>query len=144
LPSRPEDLPPVIHDETGAQRLIGYVIDVGGGDGCGRCWLDVGAQHTNRHGVLHGGIAATLLDSASGAAGSLSVDPSGRAPFLSVSLTTQFVAPAHAGQRVIATGRITGGGRSILHIAAELRTQGGALIATSTGVYKRVPKERLT
>ncbi|SLN23672.1 Thioesterase superfamily protein [Roseivivax jejudonensis] len=128
----------VIADETGAQRALGYVIDVGDPESA-RCWLDVTEAHTNRHDVLHGGIASLLLDSAMGATGSLTVDPAGRAPFLTVSLTTQFLTPARAGERVTAVGRITGGGRSLLFIAGELRADTGTLVASATGVFKRVP-----
>ncbi|MGB0438940.1 MAG: PaaI family thioesterase [Paracoccaceae bacterium] len=131
-----------IRNETGTQRLLGYVIDVGHPDGRARCWLDLDARHLNRHGVLHGGIASMLLDSASGATGSLSVDPTGRAPFLTVSLTTQFIAPGMPG-RVTAVGQFTGGGRSLQYISAELHHADGTLIATSNGVFKRVPQERL-
>ncbi len=134
----------IIHGETGPQRLIGYVLDVSNsaGDGGARCWLDLNDTHLNRHGVLHGGIATTMLDSASGATGSMSVDPLGRAPFLTISLTTQFIAPARTG-RVTATGLITGGGRSTQFISARLETEAGVLIATSNGVFRRVPTDRL-
>lgn len=132
----------LIRDETGTQSLVGYVVDVSDGVR-GRCYLDVGPQHTNRHNVLHGGIAACLLDNASGTTGSLTVDPSGKAPFLTVSMTMQFIAPGRPG-RVNAVGRVTGGGRSLLYISAELTHEDGTLIATSTGVFKRVPQEKLT
>lgn len=132
----------LIRDETGTQTLIGYVVDVSDPKH-GRCWLDIGPQHTNRHGVLHGGIASCLLDNASGTTGSLTVDPSGKAPFLTISLTTQFVGPGREGP-VVATGTVTGGGRSLLYIEAKLVHEDGTLIATSTGVFKRVPQERLT
>ncbi|MFT6677198.1 MAG: hypothetical protein ACJAVM_003411 [Sulfitobacter sp.] len=144
MPSPQPEADHLIHDETGTQTLIGYVVDVSDPDGQARCWLDIGPQHTNRHGVLHGGIATAVLDNASGTTGSLTVDATGRAPFLTVSLTTQFIAPAGLGKRVTATGRVVGGGRSILYISAELVDEDGRLIATSTGVFKRVPKERLT
>lgn len=130
-----------IRDETGTQTLVGYVVDVSDGKQ-GRCWLDVGPQHTNRHGMLHGGIISILLDNASGTTGSLSVDPHGRRPFLTISMTTQFIASGRPG-RVTATGRVTGGGRSLLYIAAELVHEDGTLIATSTGVFKKVPEEKL-
>ncbi len=133
----------LIHDETGTQRLVGYVIEVGHEDGNARCWLDVDERHLNRHNVLHGGIATMLMDSASGATGSMTVDPSGLAPFLSVSLNVQFIAAGQPG-RVTAIGKITGGGRSIKFISAELRHEDGTLIATSTGVFKRVPQEKLS
>lgn len=133
----------LIENETGAQRTLGYVLDVGQGDGRARCYLDLTEAHMNRHGVLHGGIAGMLLDNAMGATGSLTVDDSGRAPFLTISLNTQFLAPARAGTRVTATGRVTGGGRSLLFIAAELVDGDGTVIATATGVFKRVPRHRL-
>lgn len=135
-------MPREIRNETGTQRLVGYVIDVSDPDGRARCWLDLEEQHLNRHNVLHGGIATMLLDSASGATGSLTVDPKGLAPFLSVSLTTNFIAPGLPG-RVTATGEITGGGRSIKYISAKLVHEDGTLIATSTGVFKRVPEDRI-
>lgn len=133
----------LIENETGAQRTLGYVLDVGQGDGRARCYLDLTEAHMNRHGVLHGGIAGMLLDNAMGGTGSLTVDDSGRAPFLTISLNTQFLAPARAGTRVTATGRVTGGGRSLLFIAAELVDGDGTVIATATGVFKRVPRHRL-
>lgn len=131
----------LIRDETGPQRLIGYVLDVGRPDRSARCWLDLDARHLNRHGVLHGGIATTLLDSVCGATASLTVDDTGRVPFLTISLTTQFLAPAHAG-RVTAEGRVTGGGRSLLYIEGILQDEEERLLATATGVFKRVPTER--
>lgn len=132
-----------IRDETGTQSLVGYVLEVGHPDGCARCWLDLDERHLNRHNVLHGGIATTMMDNASGATGSLSVDASGLVPFLTISLNTQFIAPGLPG-RVTAIGRIIGGGRAIKYIASELRHEDGTLIATSTGVFKQVPQERLT
>ncbi|MGY9049502.1 MAG: PaaI family thioesterase [Rhodobacterales bacterium] len=133
----------LIEGETGTQRSLGYVLDVDQPDGCARCWLDLTEGHMNRHHVMHGGIGGLLLDSAMGATGSLTVDAMGRAPFLTVSLTTQFHAGAGAGQRVTATGRVTGGGRSLLFIAGEQVAEDGTLIATATGVFKRVPQDKL-
>ena len=58
MPSLPPDGPGVIRDETGAQTLLGYVVDIRDTDGTARCWLETGPQHGNRHGGLHGGIMA--------------------------------------------------------------------------------------
>ncbi len=132
----------IIRGETGAQRLLGYVLDVGGGDGCARCSLTVTEDHTNRHGMLHGGIAATILDNAMGATGSLSRDPEGRAPFLTISLNTQYLSPAKSGETITAVGRITGGGRSLVFIEGALTAPDGRLIATATGVFKAVATPR--
>lgn len=131
------EAPGLIRDETGAQRLIGYVLDVGRGDGLARCILDLDERHLNRHNRLHGGIAAALLDNASGAAGSLSTDPTGRHPYVTLSMTIDYLAPGLPG-RVTATARITGGGRRTKFIAAELHHEDGTLIATSTGVFQPI------
>lgn len=141
MPLQQPDESQLIRDETGTQTLVGYVVDISD-PAHGRCFLDLGPQHFNRHGVLHGGIAATLLDNACGMTGSLSVDPTGQHPFLTISLTTQFLAAGQLG-RVTATGTIKGGGRSLLYIDAELVHEDGTVIATSTGVFKRVPQEKL-
>lgn len=44
----------IIQGETGAQRMVGYVLDVGQPDRRARCRLVLDERHTNRHGVLHG------------------------------------------------------------------------------------------
>lgn len=142
MPSPLPDESRIIRDETGTQRLVGYVVDVSD-PAHGRCHLDITEDHLNRHGVLHGGIAVTVLDNACGTTGSLTVDATGKAPFLTISLTTNFVGPGRPG-RITATGTVTGGGRSLLYIAGELRHEDGTLIATCTGVFKRVPQEKLT
>ena len=138
--AQPKDDGRRIEGETGAQKLIGWVTDVSHPDGRARLTLQVDERHTNRHSVLHGGIIAMLLDSASGYTGSRHADDATLPPMLSLSFTTQFLAPAHAGE-VMAIGRVTGGGRSTLFVEGELRDADGRLIATSTGVYKRVPQE---
>lgn len=130
----------LIFGETGAQKLIGWVTDVGQPDGRARLYLDVEQHHTNRHGVLHGGIIAMLLDSACGYTGSLHIDADTLPQMLSLSFTTQYLAPGGSG-KVIARGIVTGGGRKTLFIAGELLESGGRLIATSTGVYKPVRQE---
>lgn len=144
MPTKPQNLPhdQIIRDETGAQKLLGYVLDISNADGRARCQLEVNETHLNRHKVLHGGISSCLLDNAAGATASLSVDKTGRTPFLTVSFTVNYIAAVKSGL-VEAIGEITGGGSRTLHIASELRDADGTLIATSSGIYQRVPKEKL-
>lgn len=143
MPSVPPDpATGLIRDETGAQSLIGYVVDLSAKDGRGRCYLDLGPQHGNRHGMLHGGIISCLLDNVMGYAASLSVDPEGQAKFLTISMTTQYLAAAKIGQRVTAEAQVTGGGRSTLFVESGLRDESGRLLATATGVFKRVPENK--
>lgn len=130
--------PGIIENETGTQSLIGYVLDVGQPDKRARCSLTLTADHLNRHGVLHGGIVATLLDNALGATASLTVDDTGRVPFLTITLNTSFIASAKEGARLTAIGRVTGGGRSLLFLDGELTDDDGRTIARGSGVFKRV------
>lgn len=136
MPSQPPEVSGVIRDETGAQTLLGYVVDITAGDGTARCHLDIGAQHGNRHGGLHGGIMSCMLDNAMGFAASLTGDDAGDTRFMTISMTTQFLAPAREG-RVTATGTIAGGGRALVFAEGELVDENGTVLATSTGVYKR-------
>lgn len=131
----------IIENETGAQRLLGYTLDIGRGDGRARCTLVVDETHGNRHGRLHGGLAVALLDNAMGATASLTVDASGRRPFMTISMSTQFLAPGRMGTRLTATGRVTGGGRSLVFVDGELADEAGTLIATASGVFKRARTE---
>lgn len=131
-----------IKDETGTQKLLGYILEVGHSDGGARCILEVSEAHLNRHNALHGGIIAILLDNSMGVTASLTVSPDGRNPFLTISMTTQFIGPAYAGQRITAAGRVTGGGQSTLFVAAELVGDDGQLVATATGVFKKVNMTR--
>lgn len=133
----------LIANETGAQRLIGYMLDVGQDDRCARCHLTLNELHLNRHDVLHGGIATTMLDNALGATASLTVDDTGRTPFMTLSLNTHFLAPAKIGAQLTATGRLVGGGRAVKFVEGELVDSNGTLIATASGVFKRVPAHRL-
>lgn len=137
MTSQPPDPPGIIRDETGAQTLLGYIVDTTPGDGTALCHLDIGPQHTNRHGGLHGGIMSCMLDNAMGFAASLTGDAAGDTRFLTLSMTTQYLAPARAG-RVTARGTITGGGRSVVFAEGALMDADGTVLATSTGVYKRV------
>ncbi|MEM6374377.1 MAG: PaaI family thioesterase [Pseudomonadota bacterium] len=137
MPSPLPEAPGIIRDETGAQMLLGYVVDITAGDGTARCHLDIGPQHGNRHGGLHGGILSCMLDNAMGFAASLTGDDAGATRFMTLSMTTQYLAPAREG-RVTAQGEVTGGGRSVVFAEAIVTDEAGAVIATGSGVYKRV------
>lgn len=89
----------------------------------------------NRQGLPHGGIHATLLDSAMGYAGCHTGDPARRQMALTLSLTINFVGQAR-GTRLIAEGRKTGGGRKTYFADGTLHDDDGTLVATATGVFR--------
>ena len=99
----------IIAGQTGAQRLIGYKIDVGQPDRRARAVLEVGPDHANRIGALHGGIIAMLLDAAMGFTASLYFgEGEPEVPLVTVSMTTNFVSIAKIGSTVTATGLVAG------------------------------------
>jgi len=124
-------------EDTGCQNLIGYHARMDLGDGTCRVSLDLQPQHLNRHGVLHGGIVATLLDAACGNTASGYFDLADHATVVTVSLNVSFVAAVQAGQ-LVAVARTTGGGRSLAYVNGELRDQDDKLVATACGVFKRM------
>lgn len=120
---------------SGAQDLIGYEVDLSAADGSARVILDIEPRHLNRNGSLHGGIVAMLLDSASGFAASRKEAADKVGTVVTVSLTTQFLAPGLPG-RVVSTARVVGGGRKIVYCDAELTDENEKVLSRSTGVFK--------
>lgn len=134
-PQDPEKL--MIHD-PGCQQLVGYETRI---DAAGACTvsLDVGPQHLNRHGILHGGMVATVLDVVCGNTASRYFDPEGHAALVTVALNLSYIAAMGPG-RITATARATGGGKSTAHVMGELRDADGRLLATATGIFRRITK----
>lgn len=135
----------MIHNQSGCQTQVGYVVDLSGPDGMARAWLDVTDQHSNRVGLLHGGLISMLLDAALGYAASRWFSGTGdptTTPVVTVSLTVNFAGPARIGQRVTATGLPANGGRTLAHATGEIRDDQGRLIATATGVFRRISDQK--
>lgn len=89
----------------------------------------------NRQGLPHGGIHATLLDTAMGYAGCYTGDPARRQMALTLSLTVNYLGQA-TGSRLIAEGRKAGGGRKTYFAEGTVRDDTGGLVATATGVFR--------
>jgi uncharacterized protein (TIGR00369 family) len=125
--------------DPGCQQMVGYKTEVFPQKAEARVSLDLGSRHLNRNGVLHGGMVATLLDVACGNAASAHFDPVEHALVVTVSLNLSFVASADDGV-IRATGKVSGGGRSLAYVNGELRAEDGRLLATAAGVFKRLRK----
>ena len=89
----------------------------------------------NRQGLPHGGVHATLLDSAMGFAGCYTGDPEKRQMALTLSLTVNYLAQA-SGNRLIADGWRTGGGRKTFFAEGKVCDENDTVIATATGVFR--------
>lgn len=98
--------------------------------------IDVASQHCNRAGILHGGVLATLLDTASGYACCYCPVPGNIRRCLTLSLTTQFMGQAGNGDIVRVEAHRQGGGRKIIFTTATAYNGKGEIIASATGTFR--------
>ncbi len=122
----------IVSSETGAQQALGYENHVFA-DRC-ETRLTLDGRHTNRHGTLHGGLATMLLDSACGFAASRSLSDDTTQLVITLSLTTNFLAPGK-GPGIMAIGRVRRAGKNIVYCDGDLVDDDGTLIATGSGVF---------
>ncbi|MBR9763349.1 MAG: PaaI family thioesterase [Rhodobacteraceae bacterium] len=123
-------LPP---DTSGIRAHMGYRSSAGELEE-GVCELEIGPQHLNMHGLLHGGVVSMLLDNACGVAIRRQF-PNDAFKGVTVTLNVNFVCGATGGT-VRATGRITGGGRSLKFAEAVLRDEEGQVMATGSATFR--------
>lgn len=94
------------------------------------------SHHGNLGGVIHGGMLMTLADMAlfnicrDALKGSMAV---------TVSMNSEFLAPAPIGAFVTATGEMTGGGRTLFFARGMVRANDTDILAFS-GTLKRISK----
>lgn len=103
--------------------------------------LPVRDELINRNGSVHGGVLLTLLDSVCSLAG-LSYEEGrlvGRVT--AVSITANFIAPIQNGT-MHARSRLRGGGRKLAMVDGEIRDDAGNLIATGSGVIRRIEDKK--
>lgn len=97
----------------------------------------------NRQALPHGGLHASMLDTAMGYAGCYTGDPEAPQMCVTLSLTLNYVARAASDSGgLVAEGRRTGGGKTTFFAEGALRDSTGALVATATGVFRYVSKVR--
>ena len=92
----------------------------------------------NNHGGGHGGVVMTLLDSAMANAALSRIDHAREV--VTIDMHVGFMRPATG--RVEATGRATGGGRSVCFCEAEAVDSSGQVIAKAMGTFRyRAPAD---
>lgn len=124
-------------DETSRfQELLGYSLTVWT-DGEARIEQPILPQLGNRSGIPHGGVYATLIDTAMGYTGCWTPPKAPRQFALTLSLTVNYLGQPK-GERLICTANKTGGGRTIFYAEAQLLDDLGNAIATGTGVFKLI------
>lgn len=105
-------------------------------DGSILCAFRAEPKHMNGGGFMHGGCMMTFADYAMFCISTKELE-SGAA--VTVSLNSEFIAPAKVGDLVTATGEIVKAGGSLIFLRGTVRAQ-GAPILTFSGVIKRIKR----
>ncbi len=120
---------------SGYAELIGYELIERARD-FARLRLVLEPQHMNRLGIPHGGLIASLLDTAAGFAVVFRDGSDHMVSAVTLSLSLHFLGQARLGDTLIAEGRRQGGGKSIAFANARVSTAAGVEIARAEGVFK--------
>ena len=105
--------------------------------------LTVGEKHLNMGGMAHGGVHATLLDTAMG--GTLVSEISKEEWCATAQLDISYLNAVNEGDHLVATADVVRRGRNIAHLEGKLVTGNGNLVATAKGtwaIWDTRPKSR--
>ena len=119
--------------------LIGMVISALEFDSC-RIELDVGERHLQPFGIVHGGVLATLIDTATFWAGYMRLPED--AGLVNVDLKLNYL-KAVTGGYLRAEGRCLRAGRQISYAEASVIDAGGELVAHGTSTLMALPGKGL-
>ena len=127
--------PPALHD--GRARQIPFLLHLGArllheAHGTAVVALDLHPTLLNNHGGGHGGVVMTLLDSAMANAALSKVDYTREV--VTIDMHIAFMRPAVGA--LLATGRATGGGRSVCFCEAEITDAEGRVTAKAMGTFR--------
>lgn len=111
---------------------------VGLRDGESELELEVGPDHVNLMGVLHGGVISSLADAATGIAMLSALDDGWS--HLTTSIQVTFLSAGRLGDRVVARGRVVKHGRRFGYAEADVEGPGDALLARATATFLIQPE----
>ena len=113
---------------------------ISAGDGKASFEMTIGKSHLRTLGMVHGGVTASLLDTAVGFA-AITVAPPGH-HVVTVQLNVNFVKPLQAGDKLRATGEVLHSGKRTAVVQGEVRTENDELaaLATATLMYLPMPE----
>lgn len=94
-------------------------------------------KHLRSLGIVHGGVTATLLDTALGFAGAL-LAPDGYHA-VTMQLNINFTRIAKAGDVLITTGEIVHAGKKTAVCRGDVRLEDGKLVATASSTIMYLP-----
>jgi uncharacterized protein (TIGR00369 family) len=98
--------------------------------------LDIKPHHLNLIGILHGGVHATMIDSAMGL---MAMVARPQDNVVTTNLNLNYVAPTGKG-RILVTAEIVHISRKMITTQAYARTENGDLLAFGTGTFRVIDK----
>ena len=114
------------------KRFLGMEL-TGDEPGVGFAHVDIGPDHLNPNGVVHGAVLFALVDTAMGKSTMSVVDEPGHY-CASIEVSLRFIRPAVAG-RVTATANVVKRGRHVAHLEARVVDDAERLVATGAGTF---------
>jgi len=99
--------------------------------------MDVQPHHLNLMGTVHGGMIATLADTATGLALRSTLEPG--QTFTTTQLGVTFLAPGREG-RIVAHGRVLKSGRRMGYAEADVVDRDERLLARATATFAVLPE----
>lgn len=99
--------------------------------------MTVDESHLRTMGLLHGGAAASILDTAMGFA-AVTVSPADH-HVVTVQLNVNFIKPAWKSEKLTAIGEVTHAGRKTAVLQGRLLNDQNVLIAAATGTFMYLP-----
>ncbi|KAF0863421.1 PaaI family thioesterase [Pseudomonas sp. LD120] len=99
--------------------------------------ITVAPHHLNQAGNLHGGVIASIADTAMGMSGTWHSDPAQWRLALTLSLNINYMASTPPDTEVRAVARTRGGGAKIFMASCDLLDADDRLLASAEGVFKR-------
>lgn len=98
-----------------------------------------GAEHLNLMGTVHGGVLATLADTATGLAYRTVLEPG--TTFTTIQLQVTYLAAGRAG-RIVARGRVVKRGRRTGYAEADVVDAEDRLLARATALLAVMPEDQ--
>lgn len=119
---------------SGFQDLLGYRLTEWR-EGFAELSIDLDHRHTNRAGLVHGGVLMTLIDTSCGFAATWCPVEGRVRRVVTLSLTTSFTGQARYGI-LRAVARMKGGGTKVVFCSSEVLDSEGRLVAMGEGTFR--------
>ncbi len=134
-PEVPLDYDPLAAEQpTPIFRTLGIKL-IAWREGFAKAEMPLDPAYANRHGMPHGGLLMTLMDSVGGYCGCWCPYPGRVRRAMTLSMTTSFLGIAE-GPKLIGEARVVGGGKSLFFAEMTVRDAAGNTAGRAAGTYR--------